>query len=665
MRDLSRLLRPRSIAVLGGGWAANVIEQCEKMGFEGEVWPVHPRGKEIAGRTAFAQLADLPAAPDATFVGVNRAATIDVVGELSGMGAGGAICFASGWSEVGAADMQADLLDAAGDMPILGPNCYGLLNYLDGAAIWPDQHGGERVPTGVAIISQSSNIAINLTMQKRGLPVAYVVCVGNAAQCGAASVAETLLADTRVTALGFYLEGIEDAGALAALAEAARTAGKGVVALKSGKTHAGVAAAASHTAALAGEATASSAFLRQAGIAEVATPAELLETLKIFHTYGPLGGRRISSCSCSGGEAGLVADLAEPCGLTFPHPSPANVARLSEVLGPMVPISNPLDYQTYIWGDLEKTTEVFAAMLDGVDAGVFVIDPPRGDRCDPSSFTPALEAIGLAAARSGRPALAVASLAEGFDEAQCADLSEAGVLAMGGLETALAAISAAGTEPGAAGWRPWPVLGSDQSETIYEAAAKALLAEAGIPVPEGRACTTLDEVRAAARDLTPPLALKGMGFVHKSEAGAVRLGLRDLDDETEIHGADGYLVEEMIQGGLAELILGVRRDPVYGATLTLGVGGVTAELLHDTQTLVLPVTEAEVDAALRRLRLWPLLDGYRGRARPALRPVLDAAMALQGLMAARAEIIEIEINPLILTATTAVAADALIRKATS
>jgi acyl-CoA synthetase (NDP forming) len=318
MSRLDRLLRPRHIAVLGAGWALNVIEQCRKMGFKGQVWPVHPTKAEIGGLEAYASLADLPEAPDATFVGVNRFATIDVVAELAAMGAGGAICFASGWTEAGEPGLQDKLVAAAGDMPILGPNCYGVINYLDGALLWPDQHGGVPVESGVALVSQSSNIVINLGMQQRGRPVAYVAGLGNAAVVGLAELTGALLDDPRVTAVGLYIEGIDDAPAFAALAEKARAMGKGVVAIKSGKTELSRTAAASHTASLAGGGAASSAFLRQIGVAEVNTPSELVETLKIFHVHGPQVGTRLCSLSCSGGEAGLVADLAAPYGIDFP-----------------------------------------------------------------------------------------------------------------------------------------------------------------------------------------------------------------------------------------------------------------------------------------------------------------------------------------------------------
>ncbi|MFP5510404.1 MAG: acetate--CoA ligase family protein [Alphaproteobacteria bacterium] len=663
MTDLSRLLRPRTIAVLGSGWAANVVEQCARMGFDGPVWPVHPTRDQIAGVRCYRSLADLPAAPDATFIGVNRHATLDVVDELSTMGAGGAICFASGWREAGEADLQDQLVARSGDMPILGPNCYGVINYLDGALLWPDQHGGRRVERGVALLSQSSNIVINLTMQARGLPVAYVACLGNAAKVGLAALAGALLDDPRVTALGLYIEGLGDAAEFAALAQAARAAGKGIVAIKSGKTEAARTAAASHTASLAGGGAASSAYLRQIGVAEVDTPAALIETLKILHIHGPGLGQRLCSLSCSGGEAGLVADLAAPTGLDFPAPSKAQRARLSQILGPIVTIANPLDYHTFIWGDGPRTTDVFTTMLEGYDAGIFIIDPPRPDRCDPSSFEPALEAIVAAGKATGKPAFPVASLPENFDEDRAITLMEQGIVPLMGLETALAAIRAAQVTAGRDGWRPWPVTAQQAPSALMpEPAAKALLAAQAIAVPRGVSAGDLPTLERQAAGLTPPLALKGLGFAHKTEAGAVRLKLPSLAGQEEISGATGYLAEEMVTGAVAELLIGARRDPVYGATLTLGFGGVTAELLADTATLVLPVTEGEIDAALRSLRLWPLLDGYRGRPRADVAAVVRVALALQDMLAADRLLEEIEINPLMVKTTGAVAVDAVIWK---
>jgi acetate---CoA ligase (ADP-forming) len=656
MTRLDRLLRPASVAVMGAVWAENVIEQCHKMGFAGRVWPVHPTRGEIGGLKAHPALADLPEAPDATFIGVNRHATVGIVRQLAEMGAGGAICFASGWTEAGEAGLQAALVAAAGDMPILGPNCYGVINYLDGALLWPDQHGGRRVKRGVALLSQSSNIVINMTMQRRGLPVAYVACLGNAAQVGLAELAGALIADDRVTAIGMYVEGIDDAAGFAALAEAARAAGKGIACIKSGKTALSRTAAASHTASLAGGGAASSAFLRQVGVAEVDTPAELLEVLKIMHLHGPWIGPRLCSLSCSGGEAGLAADLATPFGIDFPAPSEAQRVRLGDILGPIVTIANPLDYHTFIWGDGPRTTDVFSTMLAGYDAGMFIIDPPRPDRCDPSSYDPALAAIIAAGEATGRPAFAVASIPENMDEALALLLMDRGVAPLMGLETALGAIRAAQTPAGVPGWRPM-AKGSAGAVMLDEAASKAWLSAAGVAVPRGVSGVDLDGLPVAG--LTPPYALKGLGFAHKTEAGAVRLGLASLDGQAAMPGATGYLVEEMVTGVVAEVLLGVRRDAVYGVTMTIGFGGVTAELLADTVTLICPVTGDEVLAALRRLRLWPMLGGYRGRVRADVGAVVDAALQVQGMFDDPG-VAEVEINPLMVRAKGAVAADAVI-----
>ena len=660
MTRLDRLLRPKSIAVLGAGWALNVIEQCRKMGFAGPVWPVHPTKGEIGGLRAYASLADLPEVPDAVFIGVNRFLTVEVVRELAAMGAGGAICFASGWTEAGEPELQAQLVAAAGAMPILGPNCYGVINYLDGALLWPDQHGGVRVDKGVALVSQSSNIVINMGMQKRALPVAYVACLGNAAVVGLAELAGALLDDPRVTAIGLYIEGIDDAAGFAALAQSARAAGKGIVCIKSGKTELSRVAAASHTASLAGGGAASSAFLRQIGVAEVNTPSELIETLKIFHVHGSLG-TRMCSLSCSGGEAGLVADLAAPFGIDFPPvPEPVR-ARLGEILGPIVTIANPLDYHTFIWGDGPRTTDVFSTMLSGYDAGIYIIDTPRADRCDPSGYQPALDAIVAAQAATGKPALPVASMAENFDEAYAAALMGQGVCTLMGLETALAAIRAAQVGPGPAGWRPLAPVEPREAALLDEAAGKGLLAAAGVAVPRSVVAATLGGLSVAG--LSAPFALKGLGFAHKTEAGAVRLGVTTLEGQAEMVGATGYLLEEMVTGAVAEVLVGLRRDPVYGVSLTLGMGGVTAEVLADTVTLILPATEAEVLAALRGLRLWPLLDGYRGRKRADVAAVAALAVRLGAMMAADPGLEEIEVNPVMVRESGAVAVDALIRRA--
>ncbi|MBA3517762.1 MAG: acetate--CoA ligase family protein, partial [Rhizobiales bacterium] len=310
-RSLERLFRPKSIAVFGGREAAEVVRQSERMGFSGQIWPVYPTRDEVHGRRAFRSVADLPAAPDAAFIGVNRRLTIEIARRLAERGAGGAICYASGFSEAedGAA-LQEALLEAAGEMPIIGPNCYGLINYLDGALLWPDQHGGRRVERGVAIVTQSSNMAINMTMQRRGLPIAYMATAGNQAQTSLADIAEGLLEDSRVSAVGLHVEGVGEVARFERMAFRARALGKPVVAMTVGRSEQARAATMTHTASIAGSEAGTAAFFARLGIPLLKSIPEFLETLKLLHVHGPLPGGDLASMSCSGGEASLMADAA-------------------------------------------------------------------------------------------------------------------------------------------------------------------------------------------------------------------------------------------------------------------------------------------------------------------------------------------------------------------
>ena len=667
-KDLPRLFRPRHIALLGGGWAANAIRACQAMGYEGQIWPVHPSKPDIAGFPAYPSLSALPEAPDAAFVAVNRDLSINVMGELSAMGAGGAVSFASGFAETDDADKQAALVAAAGDMPMLGPNCYGVINYLDGALLWPDQHGGERVDSGVAIISQSSNIAINMTMAARGLPIAYMACVGNQAQTGLAEIGAALAKDDRVTAIGFYIEGVGDP---AAFFEMAQTAGKPIVALKAGQSEASQQATISHTASLAGSDAASQAFFKRAGIPLLDSLPEFLETLKLLHVAGPLSGRGICSVSCSGGEASLTADAAEPRNLHFPALSKDDEVRIKATLNEYVAITNPLDYHTFIWGDQDKLTECFTAvMASNFDLTMFIFDFPRADRCSIDDWGPALAAIKEAARCTGRKAAAVASMPENMPEAAAKDFVAAGIVPLYGINEALAAADAAATcgEDRASARAPATPQTSPADapppQTLDEAQGKSRLAAAGIATPKGARAETAAEAARIAATLTGPLALKRLGVAHKTEEAAVALNLlaKDIEAAATNMGPGPYLIEEMVQNPIAELILGVTRDPAYGLTLTVGSGGVTAELLKDTVTLLPPINVAEAKEAILSLRLSPLLTGYRGRPKADVDAAAAALVALSVYAESHASALdELDINPLIITSNAAYAADALIR----
>ncbi|MEM6384809.1 MAG: acetate--CoA ligase family protein [Pseudomonadota bacterium] len=673
MRDLSRLLRPRSLAVVGGGvWCENIITQSQKIGFEGDIWPVHPKRSTVADRRAFKSISALPGPPDATFIGVNRRATIDVVDDLSKVGAGGAICFASGFQEAvrgldDGADLQAALISAAGEMPIIGPNCYGLLNYLDNVAIWPDQHGGRPVARGVAIVTQSSNVAINLTMQRRGLPLAYVMTVGNQAQLSWADVGRALLEDERVTSLGLHIEGIGDLRAFEALANEARTRDKPIVALRIGRSDEARSALLSHTASLAGTEAGARALLDRLGIAQVDTLSSFLEVLKLLHITGPLASNHVISFSCSGGEASLVADTAITKDITFPALTEYQKQCLEKVLGPAVALANPLDYHTEIWGDVDAMAEVFAAAVSGTAAlGMIVLDFPRADRCDPSAWMPVLTAAEKAARQVGRPFVVVSSLVDTMPEDVANSCMQRGLVPLCGLPEALEAIAVVAkvTHHRQAPPLLLPMTGIGTAPVLSEYEAKQALAEHGLLVPESAiACDPVDAARAAGA-LGFPVAVKAQNVAHKTEAGGVALNLKTpkaVQAAAETMGAESFLVERMVEGSLVEMLIGVTRDDAHGYVLTLAAGGTLTELLADSASLLVPASTEDIETTLSTLRIEPRLEGYRGSSPINRRALVDAIDAVQAYVAA-AHPAEVEINPLMCTREAAWVADALIRR---
>ncbi|MFI0821051.1 acetate--CoA ligase family protein [Streptomyces sp. NPDC021098] len=679
--NLRRLLSPRHIAVFGGDTAAEAIRQCRRAGFTGTIWPVHPRRTSLEGLRCYPNATALPEPPDASFLAVPRDATVEVLAELAARDAGGAVCHASGFAEDGPAGArwQRAFVRAAGEMAVIGPNCIGMLDYLDGAALWADQHGGRRVDRGVAVITQSGNIGQNLTMQRRSLPLARLVTVGNAAVTGVAELVEALLDDSRITAIGLHLEGIDDPASLSRAAVRALRRRVPIVVLKTGRSELGGRANLSHTSSLAGSDVLCDALFRRLGMARVRQVATFLETLKYLHVHGARPGARIASASCSGGEAALLADLADDHGVELPPFPDATARRLGEVLGDRVSVANPLDYHTYIWGDAEAQRNCFRAFLTtGFDMHLLVLDFPRADRCSPDTWQTTVDAYLAAHRHTNTPACVVSSLPEGLPEPVRTRLLDEGVAPMQGIAECLTAIAAA-RHVGLSQQTADTVLPLTPATTPVSGAlpldewnGKRILAEWGVPVPEGIVATA-ETAAEAARDIGFPVVVKAVSetIAHKSDIGGVHLGLtteQQVRDAVAVMAglSDRFLIERMVHGAVAELLVGVHRDPQFGPALTLGAGGTMVELLDDAATLLLPVRRDEIHAALHRLRIRPLLTGYRGQPPGDIDAVVDAVAAVADYARGHADtLLELDINPLLVLPGHGgvVAADVLIRLA--
>ena len=689
-KNLRRLLRPRHVALVGGDDVATVINECRRIGYSGALWPVNPNRKDIAGIPCFADIEALPDAPDASFLAVPKQAAIDITARLARRGAGGVVCYTAGFSELGSAgqEAEAELVNVAGEMALLGPNCYGLINYHDQIALWPFAHGGAHPGFGAAIITQSGMLSSDLTMSQRHLPLSYMVSVGNQASLRLEDFIDIFLEEPHVRAIGLHIEAIRDTEKFAMAAMRAIEKNIPIVALKTGVSEIGARLTTSHTGSLSGTDATYSAFFKRLGICRVATPSELVELLKFLTIAGVPTGPKIAGFTCSGGGATMLADSAAPLELDFVQPSSHTATALTQLLPHTATVTNPLDYTTPIWGDYERTLPVFKCLLkDEYDSAVLVQDYPAAGldeskphyRADSDSFIKACRIADI-------PAAICSTLPENLDAETRSHVLQAGVAPMQGIETCMEAMNAAANygkrravllanplHP----FRRAEVMGSSFRQ-LDEATAKSILAKAGLHVPPFH---QLPMAKAISKkidyiDLAYPVAAKicSSNICHKTEIGGVQLNISSKSElataiasiinNVEHHAPDarldGILIESMINNAILELMASLRRDPQFGLVLTIASGGVMTEILQDASTVLVPADDISLLAALDSLRIAPLFDGFRGGQAASRTAVLDQIKGLVSLMKAAPDIKEIEINPIMVGKDYACCADALI-----
>ena len=680
-KQLQRLLCPRRIAFVGGREADLAARRCLQLGFAGEVWPVHPSRDQMAGVPCLSSLSELPGVPDAAFLAVPPTTTVDVVGVLSALGCGGVVIHTSGFAEVGPAghSLQAELLEAAAVMPFLGPNCWGFLNYADRVALWPDLFSGEGSERGIALISQSGNLAITLGMQDRSLRIAYLLSVGNQAQTTESDLIEALGEDPRVSAIGLLLEGLTDVGRFDTAVRGARERGVPVVVLKTGRSHLGAGVNLSHTATLSGDDECYQALFRRLGVAVARTQTEFLETLKLLDVVGPLAGPRLLSMSCSGGEAALMADLAEPLGLVFPPFEAGRAERLRRRARLQSTPGNPFDYHTYIWGDGPAARALFAEAVQlDTDVAALVLDLPTGNGGPPPGDWNTIARV-FAEVVNAVPHLGgviLSGLPEGLGSDFRRTCIERGIAPLQGMGDGLQAIAHAAFIGACwAGRMPLPLsanglaarMPSGAARSVDEITAKRVLMMNGITIPDGIGVSA-QEAPATAAAIGFPVVVKAVraDLLHKSEAGAVAVGLQD---EAAVAAAVAgmsaisqlFLVESCVTGAVAELMVGVRVDMQFGLVLVIGTGGIWVEMLADSRTLLLPTDEQTVSRSLETLRIAPLFGGFRGGPAVDKVAVVEAILRVAEYAEQNADrLLELDVNPLMLTANGPVAADALI-----
>ena len=661
--NLSRLISPKSIAVVGNRGANFAIRESKKLGYNHKIWAIHPTLDFLEGIKCYKDIKDLPEAPDATFIAVNAESAIAIVADLKSIGGGGAVLYASGFGELGEKGIKRNqrLVEAADGMPLIGPNCYGFINSLDGVALWPDVHGCEPVLSGVAIITQSGNIGLNITMQSIGLPIAYMFTLGNQTNTNIADIINAMLDDNRVNAIGLHIEGISDIKSFDVAARRALDKKIPIVAIKSGRTDVSAKIALSHTSSMTGLDQLFNVFFERLGIARVDTVPEFLETLKLLSILGTIDHNGVASMSCSGGEAGMMADLIDGLDITFPSLDDLHKDRVKLALNDFVEVDNPLDYHTFIWGDRKRTSKCFKQMISGnFAATMLLLDWPRTQESEQKDWDLTLLALSDAISGTREKTIVLASIADCMPKRIIKECQKYGIAPMIGLDICLKALNHSyriGLAFQKSSMQSIEILRSlshpSKISTLTEFEGKKLLKKYGIPVPDGKIISSTSEALIAAEKIHYPITLKvsDVELAHKTELGAVMLNINDplalekaCQDLFKI--GSSLLIEKMVQDSVAELIIGVGLDPIFGKYIIIGSGGILVELFKESIPLLFPVNREDVSLALSKLKAFPLINGYRGNPQGDVEMIIDCVMATVKLVSEN-DIDELDINPLL------------------
>lgn len=684
--NLSRLLSPRSVAILGASERPRSVgcdtlrNLAEHSDFEGDIFPVNPGRDKVLGLRAYPNMSALPGPVDVAVLCVPADAVIPALRECAAAGTGFAVVFTSGFGETGAKGraIEAEMATIAweSEMRIYGPNSPGFSNInrrlgLTFSPVFKD----DRLGGGIGLVTQGGGLGrAFIQASERGIGTGLWCSTGNEADLTMADFVHHMVGDPDIRVVALLAEGVRDGPRFLRAARAAARAGKPMVAMKVGKSDYGVAATRSHTAALAGSAAVTSALFRQHGIVEVDDLDELIDTAALFERAGIARRKGICVYSFSGGTAALAADMVGSAGLTLSELAPDTRAGLRAVAPSYAALENPVDLTTQVFTQdtLNRDCLSFVARDPATDVVLLPIPADYGSITDRS-------ADDMVALASDGGALLVPVWMSGHRAAGYAALNTAGLAPFRSLGKAVTALkrliwrgdwSLSAAQP--------PSLPELPSGELDEASAKAALASLGLTVPEGRVVTTARKAEEAAHEIGFPVVLKALvpGLLHKTEAGAVAVGLTDADalavawDKMAAslaargHQLDRALVERMEQGQGIEVMIGLHRDPVFGPVVSFGLGGVMVEALADVTHRAAPFGRSEAMAMIDEIRGRALLDPLRGRPGADLGALADLLVTISTL-GSHSDIEEVDLNPVHAGSEGATVLDAVILRARS
>jgi acyl-CoA synthetase (NDP forming) len=676
---LEAFFNARAIAIVGASDDINKIggrpvHLLRKYGYQGPIYPINPRGGEIQGLRAYASVRETPTAPDMAILAVPANATAEALRDCAARGVRGAIVLSSGFAEAGpeGAALQLELVEIAraAGMRILGPNCLGTVNVVDGTIGSFSIALEENMPLAghVGIVSQSGNVGSHTMhcVSHRGLGVSRFIATGNEADIDVADGIAALAHDDETRVILCCMETCRHADRLIAALEAAHARNKPVIVLKIGATEQGGAAAASHTGALAGSDAVMDAVLRRHGALRVRSIEEMLD---VGHAASLLLPSRLphtdtaTLVAASGGFGIMMADAMTIAGIRLPPLAAVTRARINEAV-PTAGTNNPVDASAQMSSRPDILLKMLTALLDDPGGSTTVLFMSL------SLFSSRLRAIyldALAQVRQSHPERLLVIISHGPADA-IAQINALGIPVFGSIDAAahgVASLVRLGKlrEQPAAPHYTGAFARIDPEVFRNEYRAKSALAAAGIDVPRESIAGSADEAVGFAESIGYPVVLKIVSedIAHKTEVGGVALDLREADAVRAAHARlldnackhaptarlDGVLVAPMLSGGV-EMIAGISRDPVFGAVVMVGMGGIHAEILKDVAVQTAPVTEDEALQMIRSLRMFPLLDGARGQPKADLAAIARTVARLSEFACRHADgVAEIDLNPIL------------------
>lgn len=685
---LTRMIRPRSVAVIGASpQFAKVngrpLKHLLEKGYEGMVYPVNPKYAEIGGRRCYPDIASLPEAPDLAVIAVPAKDVADSLHALGRRGGRAAVVFSSGFGEMGEQGLAQEhgIRDIARQygMVLCGPNCLGFVNAHEKVYATFSQYADGPTDSGpIGFVTQSGafGTAIAALVRERGLGLGYFINTGNEADATFSELMSVVIEDPRVTVAAGYLEGIRDGRALIELARRCHELGKPLVLTKVGRTAGGARAAASHTGSMAVEDALFDAVLRQYGVLRARNEEQMLDMLQVLSGAVLPEGEGLGIVTQSGGAGVMMTDWAEDLGLDIPVPAPATRQALAGVMPSFGSAGNPVDVTGQFVAEPALFREAVLILLrdPGVHIGVVWLQLMH-------AHADMLVQLFIEIREQAAKPFIVCWV--GAPEGVAARLREQGIVMFGAGERAVEAAStlvryAAMRSRHLGAPAPEP-LAKEHIPAQFHGAVPTVLAvqmlqKAGVPMAPVVLATTAEEAVHAWRGFKLPVALKieSPDILHKTDAGGVALNLNDeaairaafdaiLRSARDAH-ADARLLGVIVQpmsAGHVELVIGMKRDPVFGPMVMVGYGGILLEVLRDVSFRRAPFSEAEALRMLDGVHMRPVFDGVRGR--PPI-DVAELARLLAGIsswVAGQERLSELDINPLLIGADGPVGVDSV------